>query len=468
MKIRKLLIFTIVLFISFLSFISFALAEENEELEYVINNVTTEFYDGDEPLFTGVLGSDQYILYTEAWFTKGGESGDIIAASNPSVNDNFASDNRVFTNFEAGKTYNYSLTILVENNNSDYYPKSSEGIVLVVNGERHICNAYDFDRTELNGVRYNFFQCDNIITITIPYNISDEDVILNEESLEYTGSEIEAPVTVKVGDKELVKDEDYTLSYEDNIDAGVASVTVKGIGNYHGEVTKKFNINRKNVVIAIDEVGDYVYTGEEIIPDLVVRYGDVPIKSNEYIAKITNNVNVGIALIEISSSNHNYEFEEIIGSFMIIPLTIEEKDVVLDKETVTYNGEPIKLNVTITINNKVLTEDDYDITYKDNIEIGEASIIITGKGNYDGKVIKHFNIEAKSNEEEKVNSNETYIEEKNANNIVDNKKDDNVVDELEVAPNTGLDLNINKEITISPFILILIFICIMVIKNKTV
>lgn len=38
---------------------------------------------------------------------------------------------------------------------------------------------------------------------------------------------------------------------------------------------------------------------------------------------------------------------------------------------------------------------DYTVVYKDNRNIGTASVIVAGKGNYTGNVTKNFNIHAK-------------------------------------------------------------------------
>ena len=62
----------------------------------------------------------------------------------------------------------------------------------------------------------------------------------------YTGSPITPAVTITDGIKTLIKDTDYTVSYGANTSAGTdaGSVTIAGIGNYIGSVTKNFTINK--------------------------------------------------------------------------------------------------------------------------------------------------------------------------------------------------------------------------------
>ena len=52
-------------------------------------------------------------------------------------------------------------------------------------------------------------------------------------------------------DKTLVKDTDYTVSYKNNKNAGTATVVITGIGDYEGQVTKTFKINKANNPLAV-------------------------------------------------------------------------------------------------------------------------------------------------------------------------------------------------------------------------
>ena len=60
----------------------------------------------------------------------------------------------------------------------------------------------------------------------------------------YTGTAQTQNLTVKMGDKTLVAGTDYTLSYANNTNAGTATVTITGKGNYTGTVSKNFTINK--------------------------------------------------------------------------------------------------------------------------------------------------------------------------------------------------------------------------------
>jgi len=73
----------------------------------------------------------------------------------------------------------------------------------------------------------------------------------------YTGSFITPTVTVKYHGTTLVKNQDYKLSYNNNLNIGTANVVITGIGSYEGSLTRTFTIGvKKNAVYT---VGNYKY-----------------------------------------------------------------------------------------------------------------------------------------------------------------------------------------------------------------
>ncbi len=61
----------------------------------------------------------------------------------------------------------------------------------------------------------------------------------------------------------------------------------------------------------------------------------------------------------------------------------------------TYTGKEITPTVTVKLNSKTLTNGtDYSVAYKNNTNVGTATITVTGKGNYTGSVSKTFTIVA--------------------------------------------------------------------------
>ncbi len=72
-------------------------------------------------------------------------------------------------------------------------------------------------------------------------------VIASIANQTYTGKAIKPSPEVKLDDKVLTKGTDYKLSYSNNKTTGIATVTVKGTGNYTGSVSAEFIIKPAKV-----------------------------------------------------------------------------------------------------------------------------------------------------------------------------------------------------------------------------
>ena len=95
----------------------------------------------------------------------------------------------------------------------------------------------------------------------------------------YTGTAIEPAVTVKLGNMTLVEGFDYTVSYADNTDPGIATVTVTGTdeGNLTGSVTTTFTISD---VIVDDGVASFSDGSRAYLLDLDAPAG-VTVRAGE-------------------------------------------------------------------------------------------------------------------------------------------------------------------------------------------
>ncbi len=89
----------------------------------------------------------------------------------------------------------------------------------------------------------------------------------------YNGEELTPEPTVKDGSYTLVKNQDYNISYENNVTAGTANVTITGTGEensqtyskYVGSKTISFNIEKANATFVTEPVAktDLIYDGTE-------------------------------------------------------------------------------------------------------------------------------------------------------------------------------------------------------------
>ncbi len=63
------------------------------------------------------------------------------------------------------------------------------------------------------------------------------------------------------------------------------------------------------------------------------------------------------------------------------------------ENTITYTGKAIKPAVRVYDGETLLTNKNYSVSYRNNTKVGEASVIINGKGNYTGSCTKSFKID---------------------------------------------------------------------------
>ena len=69
----------------------------------------------------------------------------------------------------------------------------------------------------------------------------------------YTGKKLTPVPTVKLGSVTLKKGTDYSVTYSNNVNAGTATITVTGKGNYKGTATGTFTINKAANTLTINK-----------------------------------------------------------------------------------------------------------------------------------------------------------------------------------------------------------------------
>ena len=211
----------------------------------------------------------------------------------------------------------------------------------------------------------------------------------------YTGSSIKPGVTVKDGSRKLVAGTDYTLSYSNNVNVGTATVTITGKHNYTGTISKTFKIIADTTGFTISSVGDQTYTGSAITPAFTVKSGSKTLTSGtDYTVAYSNNINVGTATITVTGKG-NYSGTKTVN-FKIVAKSISGATV-SSIANLTYTGAAVTPSVTVKDGSKTLTSGtDYTVAYSNNINVGTATITVTGKGNYSGTKTVNFKIVAKS------------------------------------------------------------------------
>ncbi len=213
------------------------------------------------------------------------------------------------------------------------------------------------------------------------------EVQLEYLSVGYDGTEKEPKVVIEG----LVEGIDYEVVYSDNVNVGEATVAITGKGNYTGKITKTFTIAMAQLLQTTLEYESVEYDGSEKKPQVIIE--DL-VLGTDYEVTYSNNVNVGEATVTITGKG-NYT-GTVIKTFAIIAINLAEMQLpenLLEYVSTEYDGSEKKPQVTIE---GLVLGIDYEVVYSDNVNVGEATITITGKGNYIGTVTKTFTIAAKN------------------------------------------------------------------------
>lgn len=227
-------------------------------------------------------------------------------------------------------------------------------------------------------------------------------VVVAIDDQTYTGDPIEPTVTVTFKGNP-VDDSEYEVDYgEDNVDVGTVTVTLTSteinFANGDEPVTVTFEIVPVQVEI-VAENDTVVYDGT---PQSFTNYevDDVPVlvhyfdKDGEELESV---VNAGTYDVQLVSGDINYTFEPVNVKFVIEPKALTDDMLWIEGGELVYNGEEKTLTdglygVSDYDLGDLEEEVDFTVSYEDNVNVGTATIMITGQGNYQGTISGTFQI----------------------------------------------------------------------------
>ena len=231
-------------------------------------------------------------------------------------------------------------------------------------------------------------------------------ITITAVSEEYDGNEkLNASITPKAAYEGIITEDDYTVTYTKNVNAGTATVTATGKGIYTGTVKKTFKITPRLYAEHKDEfrfeVNDAVYSKGGAIPEVHVYWNEEElIVGTDYTLKYVNNKQtVADGKVKITfKGNFKGSAEEQpfkITKKDLASVNITAKDLVYKKGK--YKSTPV---LTDSDGKKLKAGVDYEKTYEytGNIIDGDAqpnteiTVTVTGKGNYTGTVSTTYRI----------------------------------------------------------------------------
>ena len=153
-------------------------------------------------------------------------------------------------------------------------------------------------------------------------DINSDDIVVGDlENVVYNGKDQKLVPTVKTSDGTDLLSSDYTISYSsDTKNVGEVTVTIKGIGNYTGTVTKTYEITKKELTVKT-ESGEKVYDGKALTAKGSIE-GFVEGESAEL--KVTGSqTDVGTSdnkytiVWNDTTKESNYEVKETVGTLTV-------------------------------------------------------------------------------------------------------------------------------------------------------
>lgn len=255
-----------------------------------------------------------------------------------------------------------------------------------------------------NGYKY---YCDiggmvtNKATLTVmEYNITDISsdeitITLPSEKIIYNTMPRMLNLIIKHGDKILVLDTDYTTTYKNNINIGMATLTITGINLYEGTRDINFLINKRDITIKPKDAHK-TYDGTALTSNIAeVSEGSLVTGHTVEITTTGSIIDVGsventISQLTIKDGSNtdvseNYNITKASGILTVYADSGVNFSITLDKNSYEYDGTAKTPNVVVKAENKVLTKDvDYEVKYTNNVDAGTATVIVTGIGNYKG------------------------------------------------------------------------------------
>ena len=205
-------------------------------------------------------------------------------------------------------------------------------------------------------------------------------VISDIKSVSYTGSEIKPAITVSCGEEKLKAGTDYTVSYQNHVKAGTATLTINGKGYYMGSLQKTFTISPRQLGtgtnITLSAVG--YYTGQKLQPTAVVTCNGRTLQANtDYTISYENNVNPGTASVVITGKGN---YAGIVRKPFVIKCHLNKSKI--DTLEFTYAAGNMK-----KLNSKM-----YFSLYMDFVPVQYATSYEIELSDEKGKVIKTYTV----------------------------------------------------------------------------
>ena len=282
-------------------------------------------------------------------------------------------------------------------------------------------------------------QVDDVYQIKYTFESPDIEIIAenNQTAFPYTGEQITPSITVQVkGDTpsefdlikkayaadskynpgDVIPAEQYTVTYGENIEAGVnaGSITITGVegGDFDGtSTTGKFDITAA-VIDSVTAEG-FTFANAETEPALTVKAGEFTLTADDYTVTYAPDADVQPNNAKLGENSKPFNAGSYVATvvgkgsfsgtvaakFVVAPASIDYAVVRPAVTNVSYTGEAltpgvksVELNGTALQYNEDASLTDFTLSYNNNTNVGDATVIATGANNYTGSAHADFAI----------------------------------------------------------------------------
>ncbi len=167
-------------------------------------------------------------------------------------------------------------------------------------------------------------------------NVVNPTITLAQDTYDYTGSPITPVPTITYAGTTLVKDTDYTLSYEDNDKGGTATINIEFIGRYAGQANKKFTIVNKTIsYVAPTAISGLVYNGN---PQPLINAGNCD-NNGELRYSLNNQTSFSTAIPNATSAGtYTVYYKAFATTSGYEDSAIGSLEITIDKRPIEFDG----------------------------------------------------------------------------------------------------------------------------------
>jgi len=161
----------------------------------------------------------------------------------------------------------------------------------------------------------------------------------------------------------------------------------------HISISKRFTRSLLDTDV-ICTPSQYIYDGMAHMPEIAVvfRLDGSVLPPEFYDVEYSDNIDVGTAEVLCTGKDYYYGTPDKYGHFSIEPRSVSDCTIILEYDSIEFDGESHTPDITVKIGDFVVSTDDYTVSYSDYVHAGTATVTVSGENNLSGEIDLHYTI----------------------------------------------------------------------------